>query len=72
MDITVELDKLTIEEKIQIMEAVWEDLCKNVENFKPPDWHQGILQDREQRVNRGESQFTEWGQAKKQIRDTIT
>lgn len=72
MDITIQLDKLTIEEKIQIMEAVWEDLCKNVENFESPDWHQVILQDREQRVNRGESHFTDWDQAKKQIRDTIT
>lgn len=72
MDITIQLDKLTNEEKIQIMEAVWEDLCKNVENFKSPAWHQDILKDREQRVNSGESQFKDWDQAKKQIRDTIT
>jgi len=72
VDITIQLDKLTNEEKIQIMETVWEDLCKNAENFKSPDWHQGILQDREQQVNKGKSQFTDWDQAKKQIRNTIT
>ncbi len=72
VDIATHLDKLTTEEKIQIMEAVWEDLCKNVENFKSPDWHQGILQDRERQVNKRESQFTDWDQAKKQIRNTVT
>jgi len=63
------LKNMTIEEKISIMESLWDDLCKN--QIPSPDWHESILEQREKQINAGEDSFTDWQEAKKNIQDNI-
>jgi len=58
---------MTISEKLQTMEALWDDLCRNVSNLDSPDWHDKILQEREDQLNQGIDKFEDWEQAKKNI-----
>lgn len=67
----IQLDKMTIEEKIRIMEAIWDDLSKRAENIHSPSWHEEILTERESRIEKGNEKFIEWERAKKQIQNNI-
>lgn len=60
---------MTLEEKIQAMESIWDDLCRNQQNLSPPNWHGDILSDREEAEMKGLDQFEDWETAKKKIRN---
>jgi hypothetical protein len=68
MSINLPLDQMTIEEKLQAMEALWADLTRNEEQFESPAWHEQVLKEREQRVKSGQESFIDWEIAKKQLR----
>jgi putative addiction module component (TIGR02574 family) len=61
------LDKMTIEEKLQTTEALWDDLCQHEEALPVHDWQKDILDGRERMIERGESKFLDWEEAKKRI-----
>lgn len=69
MAYTLPLDKLTIEEKIQVMEALWDDLCSRAEGITSPAWHQSILQQRETALQVKDEEFIDWETAKQDISD---
>ena len=58
---------MTFEEKLQTMEALWNDLCHHQEALPIHDWQKEILDERQQMVARGESKFSDWEDAKKRI-----
>jgi len=66
------VEKMSIEEKIQIMETIWDDLCKNADSILSPPWHEIVLNDRENRISNGEDVFDDWQSAKKNIENSIT
>ncbi len=72
MEITLPLKEMTIEEKIQAMEIIWDDLCKKAESLPSPAWHEQILSKREEKVKNGDEKFVDWQEAKKNIRNTIS
>ncbi len=61
------LDKMTIEEKLQTMEALWDDLCQHEEILPVHDWQKEVLDERERMIERGDSKFSDWEEAKKRI-----
>ena len=61
------IDKMTIEEKLQAMEALWNDLCQHEEALPVHEWQKDILDEREQMIGNNESKFTDWEEAKKHI-----
>lgn len=50
---------MTIEEKLQIMETLWDDLSRNAPDLAAPHWHGDILAERQGALDRGEDQFEE-------------
>ena len=65
------LEEMTTEEKLQTMEILWDDICRNAPDFSAPSWHEDVLKDREQRILDGKDKFVDWDKAKKDIRDSI-
>jgi len=65
------LEKMTTEEKIQIMEAIWDDLSKRAESIPSPSWHNHILLERENGIKNGDEELVDWESAKKTIRNNI-
>ena len=65
---TLPLHEMTLEEKLQTMEALWEDLSRNPDTLESPSWHEDVLRERQQRLSDGESSFMDWEQAKAYIR----
>jgi Putative addiction module component len=68
MSLPLPLHEMTLEEKLQAMEALWDDLSRNPDSIESPSWHEDVLRERQQRVDSGEASFMDWEQAKAYIR----
>jgi len=59
-----EIRQLPLNEKIQIMEALWEDLRAHNEAMPVPAWQRDILDDRRKAVEDGSEKVLEWDSVK--------
>ena len=62
------IKQLSREDKLRVMEAIWEDLSSEDQSIQSPAWHESILQETEQRVQSGQEQTFDWKEAKKELR----
>ncbi|MGH8093341.1 MAG: addiction module protein [Chthoniobacterales bacterium] len=67
-EIRTAIPKLSVEEKLQTMEALWQSLSSKPQSVKSPAWHEKELCDREQKIQSGKSKFIDWEKAKADIR----
>jgi len=65
---TIEIKQLSREEKLRVMEAIWEDLSREAKEVESPDWHQNALQETKQRLSSGQEKIVDWNVAKKELR----
>lgn len=68
MNVTLPLDRMTTAEKLSAMEALWQDLSRNADQFDSPAWHEEILRVREKRVEEGQEIYVDWEAAKAELR----
>ncbi len=71
MSVQLPLKDMTIKEKLEILEALWEDLARSAQSVKSPDWHKKTLEERSQRLAQGTARFTDWETAKAEIRSKL-
>ena len=64
----IEIQHLSKEEKLRVMEAIWEDLSKEDDQIESPDWHHQALQETDQRLRSGQESIIDWHDAKKELR----
>ena len=72
MPATLPLNEMTLPEKLQLMEALWADLTHNSDALESPEWHREVLDEREKRIASGEARFSDWEQAKTDIRKRVS
>ncbi|MFC1853300.1 addiction module protein [candidate division CSSED10-310 bacterium] len=65
----IDVKKMSQKEKLQAMEILWDDLCRNVPDFQSPQWHNDILSERERNLKNGKDTFQDFEQVKKEFRD---
>jgi len=65
------LKTMSVEEKLQAMELLWDDLCANADDLVSPPWHGELLGEREAAVVRDEDAFKDWEAAKADINRKI-
>lgn len=63
----LQIDQMTLEEKLRIMEAIWDDLRTRADGVPTPQWHKDLLDERERLIETGEAQFDDWDAARKRI-----
>jgi Putative addiction module component len=63
----LQIDQMTLAEKLRAMEALWDDLCRREENIPVAQWHQDLLDERERLIEQGKASFLDWESAKKRI-----
>jgi hypothetical protein len=68
MQNTFYIGHLSREDKLRVMDAIWEDLSKEDEEVESPKWHQEALMETEQRLNSGEEKIVDRSAAKKELR----
>ena len=67
MPTPLQIDQMTVAEKLRIMEELWDDLRSRAEGVAVPQWHKDLLDERERLIETGEAQFSDWDAAKKRI-----
>ncbi len=66
------LKDMTLQEKLDAMESLWEDLVRTPEAIESPAWHKEVLDKRLRKLQEGESQFIDWETAKEALRKKLS
>ena len=69
MEASIPLDKMSVEEKLRALEAVWTDLQRTLDEVLSPSWHGDLLRARHDRVQENQAPFGDWSEAKRMIRE---
>jgi len=72
MPVALPLHKMSRDEKLRAMEALWADISQDDARFESPPWHQDALREAEDALKAGKTQFSDWAEAKKRIRRKAT
>lgn len=67
----IPLDSMSIEEKLQAMESLWDDLCRRSGGVQSPAWHGEVLTVRDAQLSRGEERIEDWESMKQEIRGKL-
>lgn len=59
-----EIRELPLNEKLQLMEALWEDLRSREEVVPVPEWHKELLDARRKAVEAGQEPVLDWDEVK--------
>ena len=66
------LSKLSVAQKLDLMETLWADLTRDEKKLKSPAWHETVLKDREKAYVAGKATVSDWEQAEKRIRKRVS
>jgi putative addiction module component len=67
MSVSIQIDQMTLAEKLRTMETLWDDLCRRDADVPLPSWHKEILDERERLVQQGKARFSHWKDARKRL-----
>ena len=59
---------MSLPEKLELFETLWDDLSRQPQQLQSPAWHKDVLEERRRRVQSGEETFSDWEDAKNEIR----
>ncbi|MCX7545270.1 addiction module protein [Marinicella gelatinilytica] len=65
------IDKMTVSEKLDTMERLWDSLTNLPEEFPSPLWHKTILEKRHKDAQKNPNKFLDFEEAKKLINKAI-
>jgi hypothetical protein len=65
-----QIEKMSVTERLQVMDQLWESLTHYSDEIPSPDWHQDVLADRKARALRGEAKFLTLAELRSRLRST--
>jgi len=60
--------QLPKEEKLMLMEALWEDLSRDGDDYDSPTWHGEVLREREKALQEGQDRFLTVEEARAELK----
>lgn len=67
MSMEITIDKMTVSEKVCLLEKVWDSLCHKSGDVQSPEWHKSVLELRKRRIENGQATISPWSEAKKRL-----
>lgn len=67
MAIDIQLDGLSVAEKIQLLERVWDNLCHESGDVRSPEWHAAVLAERKRQIEDGTMAISSWKEARERL-----
>ncbi len=52
-----EISKMSVLERLQTMEALWDSLTREPTGIKSPKWHEDMLSNRKEKIESGHAKF---------------
>ena len=68
MPVDLQLQAMTLPAKLELLEALWDDLSRQPGSVPSPEWHGEILAERRERQQSGKEISLDWEAAKEDIR----
>ena len=65
---TAQIERMSITERLQVMEQLWDAICRDAEEMTSPEWHRDVLADRKARAECGEAKFLTLDQLRARLR----
>ena len=65
---TAKIREMTMAERLQALEQLWDAVCREDEDVPSPAWHADVLADRKARATRGDSRFLTLEELKARLR----
>jgi putative addiction module component (TIGR02574 family) len=69
MDLALPLSQMTVAEKLQAIEVLWDDLARNPEDIPSPSWHGDVLAARQRQIDEGQAKFLSWDEFRQSIQE---
>ena len=63
----VEIERMSLAERLQTMELLWRSMAAEPDKLASPDWHKTILDQRLAKVEAGQGEFLTLTQLKKRL-----
>lgn len=63
-----QIDKMSVVERLQAIEQLWDAICREAKDVASPEWHRDILADRKSRAERGEASFMTLAQLRTRLK----
>ncbi len=71
MSIDLPLSKMTLADKLEVMELLWADISRQPAELPSPAWHRDILDERRRLVAEGKLRFLDWETALTELREEL-
>ncbi len=52
-----EIKMMSVVERLQAMEELWDSLCREENEIKSPEWYKEILESRKKKIKSGEAEL---------------
>lgn len=62
-----EIERMSLAERLQAMELLWQSISRNPDNVPSPQWHGEVLQQRLAKVEAGAGEFLTVAQLKERL-----
>ena len=63
-----QIERMSVAERLQAMEQLWDALSRDVGEVPSPEWHRDVLVERKERAQRGEAKFLTLDQLRSRLR----
>jgi putative addiction module component (TIGR02574 family) len=65
-----QFEKMSVSERLQVMDQLWDSLTRDSDEIPSPDWHQDVLANRKARAQHGEAKFLTLDQLRSRLRSS--
>jgi len=65
---TEQIQRMSMAERLQALEQIWDSVCRDETTVPSPAWHGEVLHDRQTRAQRGETRFLTLDELKAKLR----
>ena len=69
---SAQIERMSVVERLQAMEQLWDSLAGKGGEVASPEWHRDVLADRKARAERGEAKFLTLSQLRSRLRASET
>lgn len=67
----IEIGHFSREEKLRVVQVLWEDLSREADQIESPEWHREALEETDRRLKAGQESVIDWSEAKKELRNRL-
>lgn len=65
-----QIERMSVTERLQAMDQIWDSLNQCGDEIPSPDWHQDVLAARKERAQSGEAKFLTLDQLRSRLRSS--